>query len=88
MRKEGDLRLLCQDQFSDLPHHRGQIPHHIIIPKVDNPQPHRTHCSGPTRLDSPLPSPVWIDLPQKQNSEFPRSSFPVITRQLKRLVHS
>src|SRR6185503_2931264 len=24
----------------------------------------------------PLPSPVWIDLPQKQNSEFPRSSFP------------
>jgi hypothetical protein len=31
---------LAFDQLSDLPHHRGQVPHDLIIPKADNPQPH------------------------------------------------
>ena len=31
---------MMKDEFSDLPHHRGQLPHDLIIPESDNPQPH------------------------------------------------
>jgi hypothetical protein len=28
-------------EFPDLPHHSGQVPPYLIIPKADNPQPQR-----------------------------------------------
>ena len=31
---------MMKDEFANPPHHRGQLPHHLIIPKADNPQSH------------------------------------------------
>jgi hypothetical protein len=42
---------MLKDEFSDLPHHRGQTPHHLIIPKTDHPQPQRgQHLLPPFNL--------------------------------------
>jgi len=30
---------MLKDEFLDPPHHRGQVFHHLIIPKANNPQP-------------------------------------------------
>jgi len=37
----GKGEILLMNELPDLPHHRGQIPHNLIIPKADHPQPQR-----------------------------------------------
>ena len=32
---------MMKDEFSDLPHHHGQLPHDLIIHKSDHPHPQR-----------------------------------------------
>ncbi|WKZ40920.1 MAG: hypothetical protein QY328_02565 [Anaerolineales bacterium] len=34
-------QIIAFNKLSDLPHHRGQVLHDLIIPKADNPQPQR-----------------------------------------------
>ena len=36
-----EIMFVSSKLFFEFPHHRGQLPHNLIIPKSDNPQPQR-----------------------------------------------